>query len=214
MDDDHALVEAAAAGDAAAAEALIRRYQVRMFNFARTMTANDADAEDVAQETFLRAFRGLGRFRGESSFKNWLYRIATNVARTHLGKRSRQGPVWDRRVEADDVAEHQLTDQAETAEDSMVRRDALDRALSTLSEDLRMALVLHDVEGLEYREIARVLRVPIGTVMSRIFRARKRLRPLLTRLLGRADTTVSTDENAKTHSADLLGHRTLGKVAL
>jgi hypothetical protein len=77
-----------------------------------------------------------------------------------------------------------------------------------------MALVLHDVEGLEYREIARVLRVPIGTVMSRIFRARKRLRPLLTGLLGRADTAVSTDENAKTHSADLLGHRTLGKVAL
>ena len=215
MDDDHdhALVEAAAAGDAAAAEALVRRYQVRMFNFARAMTANDADAEDVAQETFFRAFRALGRFRGESSFKNWLYRIATNVARTHVGKRSRQGPVWDRRVEADDVVDHALIDERETAEDSVIRRDLLDRSLSTLSDDLRTALVLHDVEGLEYREIARVLKVPIGTVMSRIFRARQRLRPLLTDLLARADT-ADPIQNTKRQSAEPFGHPTLGKVAL
>ena len=214
MHDDNALVEAAAAGDTDAVEALLRRYQVRMFNFSRTLTGSDADAEDVAQETFVRAFRGLGRFRGESSFKNWLYRIATNVARTHLGKRTRQGPVWDRRVEADDVSERQLTDQAETAEDSVIRRDALDRALSTLSEDLRMPLVMHDVEGLEYREIAQVLNVPIGTVMSRIFRARKRLQPLLTDLLGKTGTTASTDGKKKAQSADPFGHPTLGKVAL
>ena len=215
MDDDHdhALVEAAAAGDAAAAEALVRRYQVRMFNFARAMTANDADAEDVAQETFFRAFRALGRFRGESSFKNWLYRIATNVARTYVGKRSRQGSVWDRRVEADDVVDHALIDERETAEDSVIRRDLLDRSLSTLSDDLRTALVLHDVEGLEYREIARVLKVPIGTVMSRIFRARQRLRPLLTDLLTRADTADPT-QNTKRQSAEPFGHPTLGKVAL
>ena len=215
MDDDHdhALVEAAAAGDAAAAEALVRRYQVRMFNFARAMTANDADAEDVAQETFFRAFRALGRFRGESSFKNWLYRIATNVARTYVGKRSRQGSVWDRRVEADDVVDHALIDERETAEDSVIRRDLLDRSLSTLSDDQRTALVLHDVEGLEYREIARVLKVPIGTVMSRIFRARQRLRPLLTDLLTRADTADPT-QNTKRQSAEPFGHPTLGKVAL
>lgn len=215
MDDDHdhALVEAAAAGDTAAAEVLVRRYQSRMFNFARTFTANDADAEDVAQETFLRAFRGLRRFRGESSFKNWLYRIATNVARTHVGKRSRQGPVWDRRVEADDVVDHALIDKRETAEDSVIRRDLLDRSLSTLTDDLRMALVLHDVEGLEYREIARVLKVPIGTVMSRIFRARQRLRPLLTDLLARADTADQT-RNTKRQSAEPSGCPTFGKVAL
>ena len=184
-----------------------------MFNFARTLTANDADAEDVAQETFLRAFRGLGRFRGESSFKNWLYRIATNVARSHLGKRVRQGSVWDRRVEANDAVEHAPIDQTETAEDSVIRRDLLDRSLSALSDDLRMVLVLHDVEGLEYREIAAVLKVPIGTVMSRIFRARRRLRPLLTDLLRPADTTDST-ENVKRQSAETFGHPTLGKVAL
>lgn len=212
-DQDHALVEAAAAGDAAAAEALIGRYQTRMFNFARTLTANDADAEDVAQETFLRAFRGLGRFRGDSSFKNWLYRIATNVARSHLGKRVRQGSVWDRRVEADDAAKHAPIDQTETVEDSVIRRDLIDRSLSALTDDLRMVLVLHDVEGLEYREIAVVLSVPIGTVMSRIFRARRRLRPLLTDLLRRAETTDST-KTVKRQSAETFGHPTLGKVAL
>jgi RNA polymerase sigma-70 factor (ECF subfamily) len=212
-DQDHALVEAAAAGDAVAAETLICRYQTRMFNFARTLTANDSDAEDVAQETFLRAFRGLGQFRGESSFKNWLYRIASNVARSHLGKRVRQGSVWDRRVEADDAAEHAPVDPAETAEDSVIRRDLLDRSLSALSDDLRMALVLHDVEGLEYREIAVVLSVPIGTVMSRIFRARRRLRPLLTDLLQQADRSESTAK-VKRPTAKTFGNPTLGKVAL
>ena len=167
----------------------------------------------MAQETFFRAFRGLRRFRGESSFKNWLYRIATNVARTHVGKRSRQGPVWDRRVEADDVVDHALIDERETAEDSLIRRDLLDRSLSTLSDDLRMALVLHDVEGLEYREIATVLKVPIGTVMSRIFRARQRLRPLLTDLLARAGTADPT-QNTKRQSAEPFGHPTLGKFSL
>ena len=93
MDRDEGLVEAAKAGDREAIDILIRRYQVRMFNFARTLTGNDEDAEDLAQETFVRAFRALQRFRGESSFKNWLYTIATNVARTHFGKRARQAPV-------------------------------------------------------------------------------------------------------------------------
>ena len=141
MDQDHALVEAARTGDTDAVETLVRRYQSRMFNFARTLTAGDADAEDLAQETFVRAFRGLSRFRGESSFKNWLYRIATNVARTHLGKRTRQSPVWDRRVEADDVPEHQLASRTESAEETVIRRDAIDRALSTLSRDLQIATV-------------------------------------------------------------------------
>ena len=182
MDADLALVEAARTGDADAVEALVRRYQVRIFNFARTLTVSDGDAEDLAQETFIRAFRGVRRFRGESSFKNWLYTIAANVARTHLGKHTRQAPVWDRRLEADDVSENHLTSPIDSVEDTVIRRQALDRALSTLPEDLRITLVLHDVEGLEYREIAEVLDIPVGTVMSRIFRARQRLRPLLSEL--------------------------------
>lgn len=182
MDSDRALVDAAQAGDAGAANTLIRRYQVRMFNVARTLTANDADAEDLAQETFVRAFRSLRRFRGESSFKTWLYTIATNVARTYVVKRARQAPVWERRLEADDVSEHYLKGGTESVEDTVIRRQMLDCALSTLPEDLRITLVLYDIEGLEYREIADILDIPVGTVMSRIFRARRRLRPVLTEL--------------------------------
>ena len=155
---------------------------MRIFNFARTLTANDEDAEDLAQETFVRAFRGMAGFRGEASFKNWLYTIATNVARSDFGRRVRQAPVWDRRLEADDIPEHQLNSPMKSVEDSVIHRQMVDRALATLSEELRVTLVLHDVEGLEYREIASVLDIPIGTVMSRIFRARRRLRPVLTEL--------------------------------
>ena len=195
--DEQALVDAARRGDADAVEALIRRYQVRIFNYVRALTANDADAEDVSQEAFIRAFRSLNRFRGDSSFKNWLYQIATNVARTHFGKRTRQSAVWDRRVEADDVAEHHLASSTDRVEESMIWRDALDRALSTLPDTLRVPLVLHDVEGLGYREIAEVLHIPIGTVMSRLFRARQRLRPMLSDLHGRTRGDSSTTETSE-----------------
>ena len=182
MATDQSLVEAAQAGDADAVDTLIRRYQIRMFNFSKTLAQSDTDAEDMTQETFVRAFRGLRRFRGDSSFKNWLYTIATNVARTHLGKRTRQAPVWDRRLEADDLSEHLLTSETASIEDTVIRRQLLDRALGTLPDDLRLTLVLRDIEGLEYQEIGEILDIPIGTVMSRIFRARQRLRPVLSEL--------------------------------
>jgi len=209
VDVDRASVEAAQAGDDDAIDALIRRYQVRIFNFARTLTANDSDAEDLAQETFARAFRSLSRFRGESSFKNWLYQIATNVGRTHFSRRARQAPVWERRVEADDIPESLVASRAPNVEDTAMRRQALVKALSTLSRDLRLPLVLHDVEGLEYQEIAAVLEVPIGTVMSRIFRARRRLRPLL------ADLVVRRHERREERSPRVAGAPPrLGKVTL
>lgn len=183
MDVDRATVETAQAGDVDSFNTLVRRYQVRIFNFARTLTANDSDAEDLAQEAFIRAFKGLRRFRGDSSFKNWLYQITANAARTHFGKRTRQAPVWERRIGSDDVPQDHIASTDPDVETATIRRQALDHALSTLSRDLRLPLVLHDVEGLEYQEIATVLDVPIGTIMSRIFRARRRLRPLLAGLL-------------------------------
>ena len=91
--DEQTLVDAARGSDADAVEALVVRYQVRIFNYVRALTANDADAEDIAQETFIRAFRSIKGFRGDSSFITWLYQIATNVASTHLGKRARQSAV-------------------------------------------------------------------------------------------------------------------------
>lgn len=188
VETDEALVTAAQAGDREAVDTLIRRHQSRIFNFALTLTAGGADAEDLAQETFIRAFRGLSRFRGESSFRNWLYRIAVNAARTRRAQRARQAAVWEARVEADDLAERhparaaRSVEQAGSVEQAMIRRQALDRALAALPHDLRAAVVLRDVEGLEYREIAAVLGIPDGTVMSRIFRARRLLRPMLAEL--------------------------------
>ena len=170
---------AAQAGDPDAVAALVQRYQHRIYNFALGMTGNPADAEDLAQETFIRAFRGLHRFRGESAFRNWLYRIAANAARTLRGSRQRRSAVWEARVESDEVTERQLAAGDDSVERQAIRRQAIDRALAALPVELRTAVVLHDVEGLEYREIAEATDVPIGTVMSRIFRARRRLRPLL-----------------------------------
>jgi RNA polymerase sigma-70 factor (ECF subfamily) len=190
VDADDTLVQAAREGDARAVEALVRRYQLRIFNHARALTCDDGEAEDLAQETFIRAFRGLKRFRGESSFKNWLYRIATNVARTHLDRRAKGAPVWRTRLEGGDERQQHLASGDASVEDSVIRRDAIDRALSTLSEELRVAVVLHDLDGLEYREIAKVLEVPVGTVMSRIFRARQRLRPMLEPFAARQDASA------------------------
>ena len=213
MDPDQSLVQAAQQGDREAVDALVRRYQVRMFNFARTLTPGDADAEDLAQETFIRAFRGLGGFRGDSSFKNWLYGIAVNLARTYHGKRLRQSAVWGQRLDAVDGADDHADTGTTDIEDAAIRRQALDRALATLPADQRLAVVLHDIEGLEYKEIAHVLDIPIGTVMSRIFRGRKRLRPLLAHLRGRTDTAGPSPDTNRA-SLTTVAHTRVGKVAL
>ena len=181
IDPDRAAVEDARAGDGGAFEALVLRYQARIVNYASAMVHDAGAAEDVAQETFVRAWRGLGRFRGESAFKTWLYRIATNVARTHLDRRGRQARIGDRSLddETEPLQTADVPSPAPDAETSLVRREAIDRALAELPDELRVALVLRDVEGLDYKEIAGVTGAPIGTVESRIFRARRRLRTLL-----------------------------------
>ena len=181
MDPDRALVDRARAGDVDAFEALVLRYQTRIVNYASTMIRDAGEAEDVAQETFVRAYRALGQFRGDSSFKTWLYRIATNTARTHLERQVRSARVSD--YSLDDAAQPlgagDVPSGAATAEELLIARDAVDRALAELPEELRLAVILRDIEGLDYKEIAEVTGVPIGTVESRIFRGRRRLRPLL-----------------------------------
>jgi RNA polymerase sigma-70 factor (ECF subfamily) len=133
----------------------------------------------VAQEVFLRAYRGLGRFRGQSSFKTWLYQIATNTARTHAAKRRSRPEEAVGSFGGGDPNEAPVAVSAEDLEASVVLRDRLDRALAALPEEQRQAIVLRDVEGFDYKEIAEMLSIPIGTVESRIFRARQRLRELL-----------------------------------
>jgi len=181
VDPDRDLVEAAGRGSPEAFEELVRRYQGAIVNLARAMTASDADADDLAQETFVRVWRSVGKFRGESTFKTWIYGIALNVIRTYRGRRARLLQIF----RSPTIESHTGTDPLERAssddgiETSMAMRDLIDRALATLPAELREAVVLRDVQGLEYLEIAAALDVPIGTVESRIFRARKRLRPLL-----------------------------------
>ncbi len=179
-DPDRAAVDEARSGDAAAFEGLVVKYQTRLVNFAAALVGDPGGGEDVAQEAFVRAWRGLGRFRGESSFKTWLYRIATNVASTHRERRGRQ-PVIGRSFddEAGPVTGGEAATPEPDAETALVRRETIDRALAELPEELRLALVLRDVEGLDYKEIASVTAAPIGTVESRIFRARRRMRALL-----------------------------------
>lgn len=184
-DPDRALVAAAVAGDRDAFEALVRRHQTRIVNYATAIVHDPADAEDVAQETFVRAWRSLTRFRGDSSFKTWLYAIATNAARTGLERRARRNRLEDESLddEAAPLAAGDVPAGGPDAEAALVRRESIDRALAALPPDLRAAVVLRDVEGLDYKEIAAATGAPMGTVESRIFRARRRLRPLLQPLM-------------------------------
>lgn len=183
MDPDRAFVDRAQQGDLEAFGELVRRHQHRMVNYLRALVFQPADAEDVAQEAFLRAHRGIRQFTGASSFKTWLYQIATNVARTELAKRRRDPIDAPAEVNDPDHPSQRAIDRLEAPgnfEAAFAARDALGRALAALPVDLREAVVLRDVEGFEYRDISVALGVPMGTVESRIFRGRERLRAAVT----------------------------------
>lgn len=186
VDADRDLVRAAAGGDREAFDDLVGRYQGQIVNLARAMTGGDADVDDLAQEIFVRAWRSLPAFRGDAAFRTWLYGIALNVIRTHRTRRSRwRARFWSGPADAAENPLERVRDQDPGAEQKIMMRDAIDRALKQIPAELRAALVLRDVQGLEYREIAATLGVPVGTVESRIFRARQRLRPLLASLRSR-----------------------------
>lgn len=185
-DPDRALVLATVAGDAEAFATLVARHQSSIVNLARALTADNGDADDLAQETFVRAYKAIDRFRGDSTFRTWLHRIAINVIQSHLRQRARRrrwfGPSLDDRDAAS--GESPALVVPATLEDDMARREAIDRALASLPAEMRVAVTLRDIQGFGYAEIAAMLGVPIGTVESRIFRARQRLRPLLAPLVG------------------------------
>jgi len=184
VDPDGALVAAAAAGDRDAFDELVRRHQAAIVSLVRAVTAGRGDPEDVAQEVFVRAWRSLSGFRGDSAFRTWLHTVAINVVRTSQSRSARLLRVFlpaggrDRRGELPDRAS-----DAEPVDSVLARRQLVERALAALPDDLRIAVTLRDLQGLDYKEIAAVLRVPIGTVESRIFRARQRLKPLLAPLI-------------------------------
>ena len=177
------LVAAAAEGNQHAFEALVGRYQALIVSFARSYTGNDEDAEDLAQEVFVRIYRALRQFRGDSSFRTWLYKVAVNVFRSHHARQGRQELVWG---DSGADARRNFDPPADTPpfETLLARREAIAFALAELPGDLREAVTLRDVDGLDYREIALATNAPMGTVESRIFRGRQRLRRSLVTLLG------------------------------
>jgi RNA polymerase sigma-70 factor (ECF subfamily) len=167
-------------GDAAAFEALVTVYQHRVFGVALRMLGNRADAEDAAQEAFLRAHRGLAEFRGEAKLSTWLYAITARLCLSRLGRSER------RLIRADEEILARIpdggADPARAMEDEE-RGAALRRAIAELSDERRMVVVLRDLEGLAYEEIAKVLGLELGTVRSRLHRARLDLKEKLERFL-------------------------------
>jgi RNA polymerase sigma-70 factor (ECF subfamily) len=164
--DDRELVRAAQAGDRRALERVLHRHHENVYALCRRMTGNDADARDATQEALLAIVRGLARFDGRAAFSTWVYRVATNACLDELRRRSRRpDPVDHReRVEA--------RTSAPTHDQQVVDRLAIDDALALLPDEFRAAVVLRDVNGLDYAEIAEVLAIPPGTVRSRIARGR------------------------------------------
>jgi RNA polymerase sigma-70 factor (ECF subfamily) len=173
-----ALVERCRGGDLAAFETIYRTHAGRLYSVACRVLGNPTDAEDLLQEIFLAAHRKLETFRGESALGTWLYRLAMNLCLDHLRSRAtRSGQVTDA---LDD--EHGLDDSGSRrlAERTVARMD-LERAMAQLPEGCRTAFVLHDVEGLEHREIAEILGIAEGTSKSQVHKARMRLRTMLGR---------------------------------
>ena len=184
--DDAALVERCRRGDMAAFEPLVGKYRQRVYRLAYNVLRNSEDAWDVAQEAFIRAYQAIGSFRGQSAFYTWLFRIAMNVAADRARQRAAQGRAFGtERVDEGDW-DRALVDQGAAPDDAAARaeeRERIRRALARLPEHHRTIIMLGDLEGLTYREIAEVLGIPMGTVMSRLHNARKRLRDALGPLL-------------------------------
>jgi RNA polymerase sigma-70 factor, ECF subfamily len=190
-DADALLVERAKRGEQAAFEMLVVKYQRRIERLISRMVRDTDLVADIAQESFIRAWRALPQFRGESAFYTWLYRIAVNTAKKALVEKKRDPLVLESSLVSTDEGEepsrveNELSD-GETPEGVIATKEiaaTVNAAIDALSEDLRQAIVLREIEGLSYEEIADVMNCPIGTVRSRIFRAREaiatRLRPLL-----------------------------------
>ena len=188
-DTDKELVRRVQKGDRHAFDLLFTRYQQKILNLVGRYLRDREDVEDVAQEAFIKAFRALPRFRGESAFYTWLYRIAINTAKNHLVARSRRPPGVD--VDIEDAEFMDGTDvlkESESPEAALARDELsaeINLAISLLPDDLRSAVTLREFDGLSYEQIAEIMDCPVGTVRSRIFRAReaidKRIEPLLNR---------------------------------
>ena len=184
---DQALVERVQRGDKKAFDLLVLKYQHKVANLISRYIRDQAEVLDVTQEAFIKAYRALSNFRGDSAFYTWLYRIAINTAKNHLAAQARRPPGDD--IEADTAEQMDLGGRLKetgTPERMALQREiaqTIQAALDELPDDLRTAIMLRELEGLTYEEIAQAMDCPIGTVRSRIFRAREaidiKLKPLM-----------------------------------
>ncbi|GAB2718442.1 RNA polymerase sigma factor RpoE [Halomonas garicola] len=184
---DQQLVERARNGDNSAFDLLVKKYQHKIIGLIGRYVHDHAEVQDVAQEAFIKAYRALGNFRAESAFYTWMYRIAINTAKNHLVSRGRRPPGSDV-----DIVDAEIVDQSGRLADSespeaAIARDQLEaavfEAIDKLPDDLRTAITLREFDGLAYEDIAHIMQCPVGTVRSRIFRAREavdeHIRPLM-----------------------------------
>ena len=196
-EEEYAVICRVRDGDANAFETLVTAYQKQVYNLALRTVGDAEDAADMTQEAFLRAYRSLGSFRGDSKFSVWLYRLTTNICIDFLRSRGRR-PTVSLTVENDDEEAQELDvaderfDPVETFQRAELRR-AVQRGLQTLPEDYRTILILRELNGLSYAEIGQTLRLEEGTVKSRLFRARKKLCDFLQRDGNLPDTFASKD---------------------
>ena len=183
-DNDQLLVDRARLGDRHAFDLLVLKYQSRLLSLVIRLVSNQSDALDVLQDTFVKAYRSLNTFRGESAFYTWLYRIAMNLAIDHTRKRKRREVAgFDESVATKDAdggidAVHHGDSPSKALERKQLLRRIMD-GMQKLSDDQRQVILLREVEGLSYKEISEVMEIPEGTVMSRLFYARKKLQKIL-----------------------------------
>ena len=185
---DHSLVQRVQRGDKVAFEMLFTKYQRRVSRLVSRFVRSDAEVEDIVQESFIKAYRALGSFRGDSAFYTWLYRIAVNTAKNYLVSASKR-PISLTQFEKnddDDFEEDHFMSDAATPESELITKqiaETVNKTMNELPADLREAIMLREIEGMSYEDIADSMGCPIGTVRSRIFRAREaisqKIKPML-----------------------------------
>ena len=184
---DKEIIERVKSGEKEAYDLLVLKYQQRVINLISRFVKNHSDALDVSQETFIKSYRALPNFRGDSAFYTWLYRIAVNTAKNHLTVQSRKITKSDYDVADIEQIEGNMSLTEQTTPESLLVKDELQetilKTIENLPEDLKSAIMLREIEGLSYEGIAEVMECPVGTVRSRIFRAREmidsKIKPLL-----------------------------------
>ena len=185
VDVDQQLVERVQNGDKQAFDMLVLKYQSRVMSLVQRLIRDHHEAQDIVQEAFIKAYRALPRFRGDSAFYTWLYRIAVNTAKNHLASKGRRPAIEGVELEEAEIVGIPKLQDNETPEHQLLR-DELQQvvfgAINNLPDDLKTAITLREFDGLSYEEIAHIMDCPVGTVRSRIFRAREAIDKQITAL--------------------------------